>query len=75
MPDAAPLLRFTAQGGTVVGTGSSVTDHVPPHCPERRMFAGRVSVAVRPDAGASSFRLMVSGEGLPRAWLVAKTRG
>ncbi|MBR0460156.1 MAG: DUF4982 domain-containing protein [Victivallales bacterium] len=48
VPDATPFVRFAANGcGRIVGTGSSNTDHTSIARPERQMFAGRISVAVR----------------------------
>lgn len=58
IPDAAPFVRFSTNGfGTVVGTGSSVTDHIPVICPDRQMYAGKISVAVK--AGQKKGTLIV----------------
>lgn len=47
VPNAEPLVRFEAsEGATVAATGSANFDHVPPSAPERRMYAGRISVGV-----------------------------
>ncbi len=47
VPNAAPTVRFHTNGlGKVIGTGSSGTDHVSVTSPERKMFAGEISVAV-----------------------------
>lgn len=48
VPDAEPFVHFYANEiGTIVGTGSSNIDHIPPHIPDRQMYAGRITVAVR----------------------------
>lgn len=48
VPDAKAYITFTTNKyGSVIGTGSDITDHVPPNCPSRKMRAGRCSVAVR----------------------------
>ena len=48
VPDATPYVSFYTNGmGKVIGTGSSNTDHHPPHLPERKMYAGKITVAVR----------------------------
>ena len=67
VPTAAPMVRFECQGGAIVGTGASCTDPVPPMAVERRMFAGRITVAVRPSADAASCRLLAFSDGLRSA--------
>ena len=58
VPDADPFVRFyTNEKGTILGTGSDVCDHVPVTCPDRKMRAGLISVAVR--AGMERGKLMV----------------
>lgn len=48
VPDATPFIRFcTNKFGSIAGTGSDISDHIPPCCPDRKMYAGRCSVAVR----------------------------
>ncbi|MBQ6680071.1 MAG: DUF4982 domain-containing protein [Lachnospiraceae bacterium] len=49
VPDAAVdrILFYGNAAGAVIGTGSDHSDHVPPKENLRRMYAGRVSVAVR----------------------------
>ena len=48
VPDAEAYIKFyTNKLGAVVGTGSDISDHVPPQCPDRKMRAGKCSVAVR----------------------------
>ena len=48
VPDASPSVHFACSGrGRIVGTGSDNRDPVPVTSVERRMFAGRIAVAVR----------------------------
>ena len=48
VPDAQPTVRFAADHDAVIAaTGSANFDQVPPHCPERKMYAGRITVGVR----------------------------
>ncbi len=48
IPDGAVMVRFTANHlGTIVGTGSDISDHTPLSSRDRQMRAGRISVAVR----------------------------
>ena len=48
IPDAKAFIKFyTNKLGYIVGTGSDISDHVPPNCPDRQMRAGKCSVAVR----------------------------
>ncbi len=48
VPDAEAYVRFSCnKNGRVIATGSDVCDPVPPSCPERRMRAGKITVAVR----------------------------
>lgn len=49
IPNAEPHVRFEVDNDAVIAaTGSANFDHVPPHIPYRHMFAGRITVAVRP---------------------------
>ena len=47
VPNACPEVTFCAGGdGTVISTGSAVTDHTPLNSPIRKMYAGLITVAV-----------------------------
>ncbi len=74
VPDASALVHFDCSGpGRIIGTGSDNTDHVPVTSPDRRMYAGRISVAVKPvptqDAGSVVLSLIARAEGLRSAVL------
>lgn len=48
VPDISPVIHFDCIGkGILVGTGSDNTDHVPVTSPDRRMYGGRISIAVK----------------------------
>ena len=48
MPDISPVIHFDCIGkGVLIGTGSDNTDHVPVTSPDRRMYGGRISIAVK----------------------------
>ncbi|NLG12653.1 MAG: glycoside hydrolase family 2 protein [Lentisphaerae bacterium] len=48
VPDATPMVYFDCVGGgKIVGTGSSNIDHTPVPCLDRKMYAGKISVAVK----------------------------
>lgn len=70
VPDAAPMIHFDCNGlGEIAGTGSDVSDHVPPACPDRRMRAGLVSVLVRAGKTAGTLRVYAHADGLESARL------
>ncbi len=70
VPDACPLVRFDCNPiGTLVGTGSDISDPIPVNCPERRMRAGRISVAVRAGGKPGILRIQAQSENLAGAVL------
>ena len=70
VPDANPFVRFTPNRlGRIVGTGSDVSDHVPVTCPDRKMRAGRIAVAVAIGEVAGTFTLRAEADGLTPAVL------
>ncbi len=65
VPTAAPFVRFHTNGlGCVIGTGSDIIDPIPPHIADRRMRAGRITVAVRVGTTAGILRVFAESEGL-----------
>jgi beta-galactosidase len=69
VPDASPHISFDCnQLGAIVGTGSDICDHVPPHIPERRMRAGLCALALRCRA-AGQLKVYASAPGLQSAYL------
>jgi beta-galactosidase len=70
VPDAAPFVSFNANSlGRVVGTGSDISDHIPVHITERRMRAGRITVAVKVGREAGELKVYAKSSGLREAVL------
>ncbi len=65
VPDAQPFVEFCANRlGSIIGTGSDVCDHVPPHIPSRKMRAGCISVAVKVGQTAGDLKVYAKADGL-----------
>ena len=63
--DASPYVNFnTSKLGTVVGTGSDNTDHNPVHLSSRKMYAGRIAVAVKVGVCEGELKVYASAENL-----------
>ena len=61
VPNAVPTVEFHSNRlGEVIGTGSDISDHIPPSSTVRKMRAGRITVAVR--AGNERGGLMLYAE-------------
>lgn len=70
VPDAEPFVKFDVNHlGTVVGTGSDISDHVPPQCMNRKMRAGLCSAAVRVGKESGIMKVYAAAEGLKGCWL------
>ena len=68
VPTATPYVRFAANHlGTVVGTGSDICDHNPVTDTQRRMRAGRISVAVKVKETAGDLKVYAEAKGLKSA--------
>lgn len=69
VPDAQPVVTFTASGaGVVYSTGSDITDHTTLLCGRRRMRAGRISVAVKMTKKSGELTLIATADGLDGAY-------
>ena len=65
VPDAAPYVSFsTNKLGCVVGTGSDIADHNPVYLRDRKMRAGRITVAVRVGTTAGELKVYADADGL-----------
>lgn len=65
VPNAEPYVKFDVNSlGTVIGTGSDITDHIPPSCMNRQMRAGLCSVAVRVGSTGGTMKVYASADGL-----------
>ena len=70
VPDAAPYVSFfTNEFGSILGTGSDISDQTPPACSERKMRAGLISVAVRAGKTKGMLRVWAKADGLAMASL------
>lgn len=70
VPDAAPYVSFNTNSlGSVAGTGSDITDHIPPNITQRQMRAGRITAAVRAGKKAGDLKIYASSDGLDGAVL------
>lgn len=68
VPDATPLVRFSTNAlGRIVGTGSDISDRARLDCPDRRMRAGRIGIAVRAGSTEGTLTLYAEAEGLATA--------
>ena len=62
VPDAAPCVRFRAEGGVrILATGSDNADPIPPAVPERQMYMGQIAVYARVSASGA---LIAEADGL-----------
>ena len=65
VPNATPFVECNIEGdGEIIGTGSGISDHIPPNCPNRKMFAGKISVVVKIKKDARFVRIYARGENL-----------
>lgn len=70
VPDACPTVSFSSNElGTVVGTGSSVSDHTPVTDTTRKMYAGKISVAVKLKDQNGTLKVYATSENLGNAVL------
>ena len=65
VPDATPYVKFISNSlGKIVGPGSDNADHNPVTEPNRKMRAGRASVAVLIGKNPGTLKLYAEAEGL-----------
>lgn len=65
VPDAEPYVKFdTNYLGMIVGTGSDISDHIPPSCTDRKMRAGLCSAAVRVGEESGTMKVYASAENI-----------
>lgn len=68
VPTAAPEVTFATGGyGTIVGTGSDISDHTKVKLATRKMRAGRILVGVRAEGQAGKITLYAESDGLATA--------
>lgn len=70
VPDACPTVSFTANGaGRLYSTGSSVSDHTTIFCPTRKMYMGRIGLAVKLSELGGACNVYAFSDGLASASL------
>ena len=63
VPDAAEFVRFpVGQPAEIIGTGSDNCDHNRVGLAERKMYMGKISVAVRPKNGQTQLELLAHSD-------------
>ena len=63
VPNAEEYVSFnTCENAQVVGTGSDNCDHKNVTLPERQMYEGKITVAVRPNSDAEEFKLFAKSK-------------
>ncbi len=71
VPDATPYVQFSVEGDcSIHSTGSDVTDHTSLFLPERKMRAGKISVAVKLGEKAEGMKVYAFADGLASALLI-----
>lgn len=72
VPDATPFVSFDCSNelAKIVGTGSDISDHTPVGCPDRKMRAGKITVALKAGEKIGSVELFAHADGLDDARLV-----
>ena len=65
VPTASPFVSFNCNTlGTIAATGSDNSDHVPVTCPDRKMWAGLATLAVKLGETHGKLTVFASAEGL-----------
>ncbi len=72
VPDATGMIRFSCTGGTIVGTGSDESDHMPVNSPDRMMYAGLASAFVKVGDVVGEFTLIARAEGMDSACITVQ---
>lgn len=58
VPDAAEYVRFSISSpAKIIGTGSDICDHNNVADTERKMYMGKIRIAVKPQKGQNNFTL------------------
>lgn len=73
VPDASEFVEFFTTGDAkIVGTGSDICDHTRVAEPKRKMYMGKISVAVCPAANSEGFELYAKSDRLGLCKAVVK---
>ncbi len=75
VPNAAPTVSFCTEGcGEFYSCGSDNTDHSSPFLSTRKMYAGKITVAVRTSNTAGQVKLFAHADGLRSTVLYIETK-
>lgn len=75
VPNAAEFVRFsTTENAKIIGTGSDNCDSRKVTLSDRKMYAGKISVAVLPSEGTEEFSLYAYSESLGMTYLTVKLK-
>lgn len=69
VPNAETFISFDCDGGVIVATGSDVSDHTPPACPDRKMRAGKCAALVKLNSESEQVTVYARSFGLKTAYL------
>ena len=65
VPTASEFVKFkVTEGAKIIGTGSGNCDHNKVTLPDRKMYAGKIAIAVLPNADCKKFTLYATSENL-----------
>lgn len=65
VPDARPYVSFNTNNlGKIIGTGSDITDHTLVNLPDRKMRAGRITIAVQVAKISGKLKIYAESENL-----------
>lgn len=74
VPDAAEFVEFSVNApAEIMGTGSDNCDHNPVKLTKRKMYMGKISIAVRPAKGQERLELLAHGDCIADCLLRIKT--
>ena len=74
VPNAAEFVKFSVSApARIIGTGSGNDDHNKVSLAERRMYAGKISIAVRPARGQKTVELFAESDRCGIAKLTVET--
>ncbi len=74
VPDAAEFVEFSVNApAEIMGTGSDNCDHNPVKLTKRKMYMGKISIAVRPAKGQTALELLAHSDCIADCLLRIKT--
>lgn len=75
VPDADVFVNFHSNAlGRIAGTGADITDHIPPKSPDRKMFRGKITIAVKVGVESGELKLYADCPGIRSAVMSYKLK-